>query len=1523
MGGNGKTVGAVLVVGGGVAGMQAALDLADSGYKVYLSEKESSIGGVMAQLDKTFPSNDCAMCILAPRLVSVGRHLNIEILTNTDLVNVEGDAGHFRAELRRRGSYVNPARCTGCGECTQACPVDLPNEFNLGLGTRKAIARRYPQAVPAQFAISKRERPPCQTACSAGTNVQAYVALTAKGKFAEALAVVRERMPFASVCGRICLHRCEQECNRGAVDDPIAIMNIKRFLADWDLQTKQPLPPEVEKTHKERIAVIGGGPAGLTCAHDLAKQGYPVTLFEVSSNLGGLLRSCIPRFRLPEAYLERDLAYLLSPGFEVRTNTALGRDFTLDSLEAEGYKAVFLATGAEQPTRLPIPGHDLKGITLNLDFLQKARANQSVDLAGRLLVVGGGNVAMDVARTARRLGIRDVTMACLESRAKMPAHSWEIQQALDEGVQIINDVTFKKFAGTGGWVTGAEVRRISEMDFDTDGRLAVKEIAGSDFTIPADRVVIAIGQRPELSFLEAKHLVTVNRRGLVEVAPETLLTGHPGVSAGGDVVTGTAFVVDAVAAGHRAATTILYSMEGKPLPSSAPKAEPPRLTQELAELKVRRGEIRRQARVAMPQRSMAERLDSFEEVDLGFTEEMAVAEAQRCLNCGLCSECFQCVTACKAGAINHLLPKEELLTLDVGAVILASGLELFNPEQKAEYGYKRYPNVVTSLEFERILSPTGPFAGKVRRPSDQQAPKRVAFIQCVGSRDATHKYCSSVCCMYTAKQSVIAKEHQPGLDCTVFYIDVRAVSKGFEAYIDRAKSDGVRYVRCRPSAILEVPGTRDLMVQYADENGLPHTEIFNMVVLAVGYASSPATRQLAKTAGISLNEHGFCDTFSFTPNHTSRNGIFACGPVTDPMDIPETVAGASAAAAHAMSMLADSRGTLVSPRQYPPERDVSGEDPRVGVFVCHCGTNIAGVIDVEEVVQYARTLPNVAYAERNLYTCSDDTQKRIREKIDELNLNRVIVASCTPRTHEALFRDTIREAGLNPYYFELANIRDQCSWVHMHEPEKATAKAKDLVRMALAKVRLDMPLYPRPLNVKQAALVIGGGASGLVAALGLADQGFHVYLVEKNNELGGHLRLRRYMLWGEDPRQRLWELMTRARSHPKIELLMGSTLTGFSGSLGNFRSTVARNGDAREIEHGITIVATGAETYKPTECLYGQDPRVVLNNDLEDLISTGRVRLVNGDQPNFTEAELQAWGSEAALTARAGELIVGNKFCAQGVAFVQCVGSRIPERPYCSRTCCMETVKNALHIKDMNPNTDVYVFYRDIRTYGARESFYREAREKGVKFIRYPDAELPSVSRNSGRLQVTARDQMTGEEISVLADLVVLSAATVPNPGNKELAQLLKVPINENGFFLEAHRKLRPIDFATDGIFLCGAAHSPLGLREAVAQAAGTAARAATVLSKQVIDLEATISHVVQEKCDGCAYCVDPCPFKAITLVEYKVNGDTKKRVEVNEAVCKGCGTCQATCPKDAIFVWHFRPEQLMAQIHAALEPRA
>jgi len=843
--------------------------------------------------------------------------------------------------------------------------------------------------------------------------------------------------------------------------------------------------------------------------------------------------------------------------------------------------------------------------------------------------------------------------------------------------------------------------------------------------------------------------------------------------------------------------------------------------------------------------------------------------------------CRACESACPAEAIDYS-QEDEVVEIDVGAAILSPGFCLFDATQKLELGYSWAPNVLTSLQFERLQSASGPHEGQILRPSDEKHPHRIAFVQCVGSRDYDHNYCSSVCCMYATKEAIIAKEHEPDLECTIFYMDMRAYGKGFDAYFERAKELGARYVRCRPSHVEENPETHNLKIHYEAEDGTHQVEEFDMVILSVGLRPPDEARQLAERFGIELDEFGFALTDPTSPVSTSREGVYVCGPFAEPKDIPETVMEASAAAADAMTLLAEKRGTEITEREYPPEKDVSGQPPRIGVFICHCGKNIGGVVNVPSVAEYARTLPDVVYAEDNLYTCSSDTQARIRELIEEHDLNRVVVASCTPRTHESLFRDTVRQAGLNPYLFEMANIRDQCSWVHMHEHEAATVKAKDLVRMAVAKARLLEPLQKGKISVNNAALVIGGGMSGMTAALNLADQGFQVHLVEKEEQLGGAMRNVRFLQNGLSPAKWLEETTERTANHPKIKVYLGSKLKSVDGSVGNFSSVIAKNGTEETVEHGAVIVAVGAQPSAPTEYLYGEDPRVMTQLDFEQKL---------------------------AADEKIGERIV----------MIQCVGSREEGRAYCSRVCCSQAVKNALQSKETHPSGEVTIIYRDIRTYGHREKMYTQAREKGIRFVRYEPESKPEVTVEDGTLRVSADDPVLGQRIRIEADAVVLAPALVPAQGTEELAQMLKVSLNADGFFLEAHMKLRPIDFATDGVYLCGMAHSPKLVEESISQAMGAAARAATLLSNDELELEATISEVIDANCDGCAYCIDPCPYNALALIEYVRGDQIKKTVQNNPALCKGCGVCMATCPKQGIFVRHFKLEQINAMVNAAL----
>lgn len=991
-------VGAVLVVGAGIAGIQASLDLAESGYYVYLVEKAPAIGGTMPMLDKTFPTNDCSMCILSPKLVDCGRHLNIETLTCSELVDLQGEPGKFKAIVKTKARYVDPAKCTGCGSCAEECPVDAPDEFNQGLGQRKAIYKLYAQAYPNAYAIDK---------------------------------------------------------------------------------------------------------------------------------------------------------------------------------------------------------------------------------------------------------------------------------------------------------------------------------------------------------------------------------------------------------------------------------------------------------------------------DL-------------CLGCGACEE------ACQSGAIDHDMEDSEL-ELEVGSVILCPGFEKYDVSELSYYGYGKLPNVLTSLEFERILSASGPFGGHLVRPSDRKEPKKIAWLQCVGSRNCRieNGFCSSVCCMYAIKEAVIAKEHTPyPLDTAIFYMDMRTYGKEFEKYYDRAKDEqGVRFIRSRVYEITEAKdGSGNLNIRYSTEDGGVVEEEFDLVVLSLGLQPHKDMVELAGKLGIELNKFNYAEPPQLTGVATSKPGVYVAGAFSGPRDIPETVMQASAAAADSSLALAEARGTMTKKKEYPSEKDVAGEIVRTGVFICHCGINIGSVVDVPAVVEYAKTLPGVAYASEKLYACSQDTSAQIKEAIEEYKLNRIVVASCSPRTHEPMFQETLREAGLNPNLFEMANIRDQCSWVHQNEPEKATAKAKDLVKMAITKASLLEPLQGVSLGMNHDALVVGGGVAGLNAALNMANQGYQVHLVEKSDVLGGIANRMSYGMRGEDVKAYLADLIAKVEGNQSIKVYKGVEISDVHGFVGNF---VTKLSDDTEIQHGVAIIATGGEEYKPNEYLYGQNDKVMTLLELEGKLAEGQI----GDAKNLV--------------------------------FIQCVGSRDSERPYCSRICCTKSVKLAIKVKEANPEANVFILYRDIRTYGFFEEMYREARNKGVIFVRYSVDSKPVVAAAGDKVNVTVIDHVLGVPINIEADVVGLAAAIVPPASNSKLSQFFKVPLNQEGFFLEAHLKLRPVDFGTDGVFMCGLAHGPKNLEENIAQAKAAVGRACTVLAKESIDVEGKCAFVNKKKCAGCGVCESVCPAKAISV-------DAAEKVAVvNEALCKGCGACASSCRCGALNVKGCTNDQIIAMISA------
>ena len=843
-------------------------------------------------------------------------------------------------------------------------------------------------------------------------------------------------------------------------------------------------------------------------------------------------------------------------------------------------------------------------------------------------------------------------------------------------------------------------------------------------------------------------------------------------------------------------------------------------------------------------------------------------------NCGLCGK------VCQAGAIDYD-QTDETVKVNVGSVVLTPGFEAFDATRRGEFGFGFSPNVLSNMQFERMLSASGPTLGHVRRPSDNKAPKRLAFIQCIGSRDTgcDNEYCSSVCCMAATKEAILAKEHEPGLDVTIFFLDLRAFGKDFDRYCDRAKNQlGVHFIRSFISRTYEMPGTRNLRVVYADAEMKQTEDEFDMIVLSLGLEPSATLQEQTKLMGIVLNRWGFAQTTELCPLDTTRPGVFVGGAFQEPKDIPDTVMQASAAAARAMALLAPARGTRVRTKTYPPQRDISDEPPRIGVFICHCGSNIASVVDVERVVKRTRELSNVVVAESNTYTCADDTQKHIKDQILAHGLNRVIVASCTPRTHEPIFRDTLRDAGLNPYLLEMANIRDQCSWVHSGQPGRATDKAVDLVRMAVSRVARLMPLMEATAPVNNAALVVGGGIAGMSAALALADQGFPVHLVEKSDELGGTALRLDVTLDGEDIQEFVNNTIERVNQHTKVSVHLNTAISKVQGHVGGFTSLLKTGKNAVDVKHGVVVVATGAVEHKPQSYGYGQNPRVLTQLELSEQLKQGQITL-----------------SEKAT-----------------VVMIQCVEQRNAERPYCSRVCCTSAVKNALHLKERYPEVDIVVLYRDMRTYGFREAAYREAREKGVLFIRYEPEQPPQLETN-GRLQVRVFEPSLKRELQLDPELVVLAAPMVPRADREELSELLRVPLNADGFFLEAHMKLRPVDFASEGLFLCGTAHAPKFVSESISQANAVAGRAASILSRKQMSVSGQIAWVDPDKCISCMTCVHVCPYLAPQINEFN-------KAEVQGTVCMGCGSCTAECPAKAITLRHYMDAQVLASINGLME---
>jgi len=852
-------------------------------------------------------------------------------------------------------------------------------------------------------------------------------------------------------------------------------------------------------------------------------------------------------------------------------------------------------------------------------------------------------------------------------------------------------------------------------------------------------------------------------------------------------------------------------------------------------------------------------------------------------------KCRICEAVCKNYAIDFH-QTAETFEIQVGAVILAPGYDVFDPKIKGDYGYGRFDNVVTSLDFERLLCATGPHEGEILRPSDQAHPHKIAWIQCVGSRRVTpgdNTYCSAVCCTYTQKQVILTKDHDADAECTIFHNDIRSYGKDFEPYFQRTERlPGVRFIRSYVSVEREVPETKNLIVKYTTpEEGVKEEE-FDMVVLSVGLNPPANYKDLADKFGIELNAYGFCKTDSVNPIATSRPGVFVSGAFQGPLDIPESVFTASGAGSQCGELLKYRRGRLAREKSYSPERDVSKEEPRIGVFVCHCGANIGRVVDVPSVVEYALTLPHVVHAQEQLFSCATNSAQEITDMIKEKGLNRVVVAACSPRTLETLFRDTLREAGINQYFFDMANIREHNSWVHSKQKEEATQKAKDITRMSVARACHLEPLQEIDLPVNKAALVVGGGIAGMTCALSIANQGHEVYLVEQDTDLGGMAKRIHYTLDGMDVQAYLQDLANKVYRHPLIHLHTDAVITEATGYVGNFVTKITSENRPFEIRHGAAVIATGADVYKPAEYLYGEDDRVLTNLELEEAIATGDEKILS----------------------------------ANTLVMIQCVGCRNEDRNYCSRICCSQSIKNALKLKEIHPEMEITILFRDMRTYGFSEDFYREASEKDVRFIRYTPEDKPHVepaeAEGGSVLRVAVTDPVLGKKLAIDADFISLAAAVIPPAGNREVSQFFKVTLGADDFFKEAHVKLRPVDFATDGVFLCGTAHYPKHIPETINQAFGAAGRTLTLLAHDIVTVSGAVCDVAEKQCMGCGACISACTYGAI---EFRETRQGKKAV-VNPVLCKGDGLCNAKCPTGAIRLRHFTDEEIESQIDAAIE---
>jgi len=902
----------VIIIGGGIAGIQAALDIADGGRKVTLIERQSSIGGRMAQLDKTFPTIDCSACILSPKMVDAGMHENINLFTLSEVIKVEGSIGNFKVTIRKKPRYIIEKNCTSCGECEKVCPVDCVNEYEAGLATRKAISRMFTQAVPSAYNINFKGKAPCRSTCPANVPAQGYIALISEGKYLEALKLHREENPFPSICGRACMHPCEESCTRNLVDDPVAIMSLKRFIADFELKLGEIPLPEMDEKKDKKVAIVGSGPAGLTAAYFLAKKGYGVKIFESLPVTGGMLRVGIPTYRLPPEILDIEIDVVKRMGVEIKTNHPVSSyDEVYDLKEKEGFGAVFLATGAHQDKKLDCEGEFLKGVIPGIAFLRDVALSKITKLDGKVAVVGGGNVAIDSARTALRLGAKEVSIFYRRSNKEMPALDEEVEETIEEGISINYLTAPVKIEGKNGKAQKLVLIKNELGKPDSSGRRRPVPIKGSEFEYDVDYIIVTIGQDPDIAYLQGKkRTCNLTPWNTVKLQREAVLAvNDDGIFAGGDLVLGPATLTEAIGHGKLAAGIIARMLEGEKIEDIEKDIE----EKNNSEIKLKPEEVFTEKQLksfeknkrAVPEKlGVGPRIKNFKEIVKPFDERQARMEAQRCLNCGICSECHECIKVCEANCIDYS-QKEKIITLEAGAIIVATGFDEYNPDSYGEYGGGELEDVITGLKYERLMCASGPTSGHILRPSDNKEPKKIVFLSCVGSRDITKgmPYCSGACCMYLAKQAILTKEHIPDSESYIFYTDVRSPGKDYDEFIALAKKYGTQYIRGKVSKIykkgdkLIIRGSDTILGEAIEMEA-------DLVVLASAIIPADGSKKLAEVLNITTGPFGFYTEShpKLRPVETNTSGIFLAGACQSPKDIPASVAQGSAAAAKVLAL---------------------------------------------------------------------------------------------------------------------------------------------------------------------------------------------------------------------------------------------------------------------------------------------------------------------------------------------------------------------------------------------------------------------------------------------------------------------------------------------------------------------------------------------------------------------------------------------------------------------------------------------